>query len=256
MTVAFEIKSPIKRPSKLFPEGYRNTLVTIWHVDPEKDGTDDSCGWFKRPRHGNKEHYEKIRKEFDYDFDKTSKSDDGSTTYFFGQFHPSGEPLYSPISIGLHFFHRAALIHFGSNHEKAWRFMEKNLYRIIVFAENGTDSMLNTIQNKYNEKRDERVASLAAMVYGCIIRWDQKWWQHARWHVHHWKIQVHLIEDLKRFLFSRCCKCGKGFAWGYTVCTDSWNGTGPLWFRSEKNVYHSDCGRPCAQAECAKEATA
>lgn len=23
-------------------------LVTIWHVDPERDGTDDSCDWFNR----------------------------------------------------------------------------------------------------------------------------------------------------------------------------------------------------------------
>src|SRR3974377_2148720 len=28
-----------------WPQGYRDTFVNIWHVDPEKDGTDDSCGW-------------------------------------------------------------------------------------------------------------------------------------------------------------------------------------------------------------------
>lgn len=33
MTVAFEIPRP-------WP------LVTVWHVDPERDGTDDSCDWF------------------------------------------------------------------------------------------------------------------------------------------------------------------------------------------------------------------
>lgn len=51
-TVAHEIKSPFQdKPSKLFPKGYRHSLVTIWHVDPERDGTDDSCGWFIRGRH-------------------------------------------------------------------------------------------------------------------------------------------------------------------------------------------------------------
>lgn len=238
MTVAFEIKSPFKQ------DGYRKTLVTIWHVDPEKDGTDDSCGWFKRPKHGNKEHYEKIKKEFDYDFDKATKSDDGNKTYYFGQFHPCGEPLYSPTSIALHFFWRAALIHFNSNYEKTERFMKHNLYRILAFAENSTDSMLDTIQNKYKQDREDRIRSLAAMVYGCILRWDLRWWQHPRWHIHHWKIQVHFITMLKRFLFSRCCKCGKGFKWGYVVTTNAWNSTGPLWFRSEKNVYHSDCDLP------------
>lgn len=51
-TVAFEIRSPIRRkPDRFFPKGYRPPLVTIWHVDPERDGSDDSCGWFIRGRH-------------------------------------------------------------------------------------------------------------------------------------------------------------------------------------------------------------
>lgn len=51
-TVAFEIRSPFRRkPDKFFPKGYRPSLVTIWHVDPERDGSDDSCGWFIRGRH-------------------------------------------------------------------------------------------------------------------------------------------------------------------------------------------------------------
>src|SRR5438270_11469354 len=50
MTVAFEIRSPIKRKSNLWPKGYRKSLITIWHVDPETDGTDDSCDWFNRKR--------------------------------------------------------------------------------------------------------------------------------------------------------------------------------------------------------------
>ena len=56
MTVAFEIKSPLRgRPSKLWPKGYRNSLVTIWHRDPLRFENkicrrdDDSCGWFTPP---------------------------------------------------------------------------------------------------------------------------------------------------------------------------------------------------------------
>lgn len=252
MTVAFEIKSPFKKKSEFFPEGYRNTLVTIWHVDPEKDGSDDSCGWFKRPKHGNQKHYEKIKKEFDYDFDKSSLSDDKKTTYYFGWFHPSGEAMYSPIAIAVGLFWRAALIHFESDFKKAEKFMQKHLFSIMFFAENPCDSMIDTINNKYNSKRDDRVSSLAAMVYGCVLRWSLPWYKHPRWHFWHWQIQVHCIQSFKRWAFSRCCKCGKGFSWGYSPCTDSWNGTGPLWFRSEKNTYHSDCHRP--QSECVSKA--
>ena len=44
MTVAFDIRSPFAR------NGYRPTLVTVWHVDTERGGSDDSCGWsFVRP---------------------------------------------------------------------------------------------------------------------------------------------------------------------------------------------------------------
>lgn len=31
--------------SKSWPEGYRNDFITIWHEDPERDGSDDSCGY-------------------------------------------------------------------------------------------------------------------------------------------------------------------------------------------------------------------
>ena len=49
-TVAFEIKNPLaKRYDWGKKWGDRPSLVTIWHVDPEKDGTDNSCG-FGYPR--------------------------------------------------------------------------------------------------------------------------------------------------------------------------------------------------------------
>jgi hypothetical protein len=43
MTVAHEIKVPWRRHWPGSKDTYRPTLVTIWHVDPEKDGSDDSC---------------------------------------------------------------------------------------------------------------------------------------------------------------------------------------------------------------------
>jgi hypothetical protein len=50
MTVAFEIKSPIVTKKHIRADGsvwkYRRDLITIWHVDPWKDGVEDSCDWF------------------------------------------------------------------------------------------------------------------------------------------------------------------------------------------------------------------
>lgn len=49
MTVAFEIRNPFVRRGE-----YREPLATIWHVDPERDGSDDSCDWFNRGAHEDK----------------------------------------------------------------------------------------------------------------------------------------------------------------------------------------------------------
>jgi hypothetical protein len=52
MTVAFEIRYPWKKYGKRgrteFERNYREPFITVWHVDPEKDGSDDSCDWFGR----------------------------------------------------------------------------------------------------------------------------------------------------------------------------------------------------------------
>jgi hypothetical protein len=70
---------------------------------------------------------------------------------------------------------------------------------------------------------------------------SRPWWKHPRWHIHHWKIQVPFLLDLKRFLFSRCAHCGKRLPWGYSPVSNSWHSTGPQWFRGEKDVFHRDC---------------
>jgi hypothetical protein len=60
MVVAFDIKRPWAAKKRLLGGfKYYPTLIRIWHVDPETDGTDRSCGrlsyvegrpWYKHPR--------------------------------------------------------------------------------------------------------------------------------------------------------------------------------------------------------------
>lgn len=67
MTVAFDIPSPIRhKPDKWCPKGYRPTLITIWHVDPQKDGADDSCDWSGRRRPLNPKEKVLLDAIFDY----------------------------------------------------------------------------------------------------------------------------------------------------------------------------------------------
>lgn len=260
MTVAFEIKYPWKT------QGYRASLITIWHVDPERDGTDDSCGWFMRSRHGDQKVLERIIRryetEWDSVFDPNDRSDDYDdeprqgrrSVYFRGLFKPDGQPHFSVAGIVLNLFFVAASEHFDSNGHTNWKrakkFLNENLLDILLFAENTTDSLFDGITRKFEigcgeeqskQSRDERIRNMASSVYAWILRAERPWWKAPRWHFWHWKIQVHPLQSLKRWLFSKCCKCGKGFRYGESPVSGNWDSTGPRWFRSEQDVYHGDC---------------
>jgi len=76
------------------------------------------------------------------------------------------------------------------------------------------------------------------------LRWLRPWYRHPRWHFWHWQIQIPVMQSVKRWLFSRCCKCKRRFPFGSSVGTDQWDGPGPRWFRGERGVYHMDCAHP------------
>lgn len=259
MTVAHTIKYPWRcYPKHLrkteFEKSYRESFITIWHVDPEKDGSDDSCGWFQRARHGNPETLEKIRKRFADDWD-TMFSSDSSTPYFNGYFEPiTGAPVLSVQGIALNLFFVAALEMFGAR-ENAVRFMEKNLFDILFFAENPVDSLHSSITMKYGfEEREVRIRGIASCVYAYILRGQRPWWKHPKWHFWHWRVKCEPVTRFKRWAFSRCCRCSKRFKWGESPTTNNWNGSGPRWFRSEDGIYHSgDCSGPFLA--CAKSAS-
>lgn len=237
MTVAFDIKRPWPRLTRmeserrLYGRFYWPTLITIWHVDPERDGTDDSCGWFLRARHGDAKVLARIRNDFAFHWDAT----------YGGWFDRDGSPLMSTSGIVLDMFRCAAHEHFGE-WGLATRFVREHLMEILHFAENPGDSMHAFVTQKYGPStRADRIDHAAAIVYGCILRWSQPWYRHARWHVWHWKIQVHPLQWFKRWLFSRCSTCGRRFKYGEAPTTHAWNGTGPRWFRSEPDVHHGAC---------------
>ncbi len=252
MTVAFEIKYPWRKhrnPKHPWEENYRGTLVTIWHVDPEADGTDDSCGWFIRGRHLDQEVMKKIVAAYEFDWDGTFEK------YSTGLFHPDGNPHLSVIGITINLFRMAANVVFESKGSTNWkrsrRWMKDNLYDIMHFAENNTDSLFDGITRKFEigcdeehtpERRKDRIRSMASCIYSWIERERRPWYKHPRWHFWHWRFQLHPVQQFKRWAFSKCAECGKRFTWGYSPTSHGWGGgDGPLWFRSEKGVYHTDC---------------
>lgn len=174
MTVAHEIRWPKKDKY-----GYNKILITIWHVDPEKDGTDDSCGWFKRAHHGDKLILEKIEKEFLFNF---------KHNYWFDA---NGYRQFSTSGLVLNMY-RTALWEVFRNLNKVDRFLRRYLAEILFFAENPVDCIGNGITRKFGNPIDEEhMRGFARTVYGDILRRTQPWYKHPRWHIHHWKIQIH-----------------------------------------------------------------
>jgi hypothetical protein len=225
-TVAFDIKYP---------------AVTIWHVDPETDGSDDSCGWFQRARHGDPAVLKRIEREFEFmwDCDRTCWFD-----------KRNGLPQCSTIAITLEMFRRAARAFYDGRRfdQHGWkgsdRLMRRRIVDILAFAENPLDSMRPFIEQVYGpstDPRDERIRDAAATIYGCLLRWTRPWYRHPRWHVWHWRIQVRSVQAFKRWAFSRCSECGRRFTWGYAPTSGNWDSEGPRWFRGEPGVYHSEC---------------
>ena len=122
-----------------------------------------------------------------------------------------------------------------TNWKKARQWMQRHLFDIMFFAENTTDSLYDGLTLKFgnNTSREDRIRSMASIIYGWILRSEQHWWQHPRWHIHHWRIQVHCLQLLWRWLFLHCAKCEGRFRYNETVI-GSWSG---------KQIWHERCDK-------------
>lgn len=190
-----DIKFPFKNKY-----GYRETLITIWHKDPGKYGSDDSCGWFMRSYHGDKEMLKKIKSSIEFSFDSTYKSD--STLYHTGYFLPeNGMPNMSVHGIALNMFKCASWEFFNHNRKKQNKWMKNNLYDILNFAENPIDSLRDDILGTFRigcgspYNREESLNHYATVIYGWLLRENRKWYRHPRWHIHHWSISFYFMKN-------------------------------------------------------------
>lgn len=197
MTVAFEIRYPWKKHGKSgrndWERNYSSPFITIWHVDPEKDGSDDSCRWFRRRLTDKEKAFAASLIDNEYD----------NLRSYFSTWIPA------PCTKG------------HTNREDCYH----NNCHLGDYAE--------------NIKREE-MKSRIENIFSCYIRQFQ-WRYPVRWHFWHWKFQVHPVAQFKRWAFSRCSKCGGRFAWGESLCTNSWSSDGPRWFRSERDTFHMRC---------------
>jgi hypothetical protein len=72
--------------------------------------------------------------------------------------------------------------------------------------------------------------------------WQYKSLHGWRWHAHHWKIQVHPLQQLRRRLLTRCAWCtGRGRGRDQVNHSMSWDGPRGRWWQGEPGLYHQDC---------------
>jgi hypothetical protein len=72
----------------------------------------------------------------------------------------------------------------------------------------------------------------------CAIYPGRMW----RFHVHHWRLQVHPLQQWRRRLLTRCAWCGGRSVKGDAVnVSHSWDGPRARWWQGERGLFHRDC---------------
>lgn len=203
----------------------------VWHIDPEKPGTgnrtDDSCGWFDRTPGAYADAVAYLLKDDTFMHD---------VRLILTRREPTPYPFYEGISerhmTGLRLPHGEALALVlmvatelelrrwwnGQNgkpgaHGAGWRrlFMRKR----DVMAE-AVSLALHPLDNLSQvEQPDSVVRTIAA----CLNRRYRPWWRHPRWHVHHWKVNVDIVRNVRR-MFEPCATCRKPLGFGYSPVAD------------------------------------
>lgn len=251
MSVAFEIKYPWKSDrNSLSPNGWRRSFITIWHVDPELGShqtglrSDDSCGWHTPPI--TPDERAKIRKigeeMYSTIFEKRCRTQEGAT-YAYICYEPSA---YDAIYWAWRRIKREDTKHI-------WQFgKEKNflsageLEAIYMLASRPSDNLQSTVGEVVDR---ETCGSFFLSVYRAYRRYNRPWWDYPRWHFWHWRFQVHPWQALRRWLLTRCARCGKRFAYGESPVSHSWHNERPKFMQGERGLYHMDCsGHHVAEA--------
>lgn len=233
-TVAHEIKYPWVKHRTVLKNGhvhtYREAIITVWHVDPETPGRggrgDDSCGWFRPPTtEAERERIREIgRQEYSDIFGKQHATREGKD-YAYICYEPSTfDAIYWAWRRIKHEQQKRVVWKFGT----ALTFAE--MQEVYELASNPIDNL--RLRVKEVQSADD-CGSFFVSVYGLYKRFHRPWWQHPRWHVHHWRLQIHPWQKFKRWAFERCADCGKGFTWGYS----------PWGYGDSSRVFHTECGR-------------
>lgn len=196
-------------------------ILTIWHRDPEKDGSDDSCGWC-RPKltAAQKERL------------KGCAWAEASEPWFFAlkaktRSDARGEQILRSIIAMVN-----SVLKFGWTWDRIC-LLANRLYN--NHHDNFRSSLchLPGYHTNFNEDRESEREDCAyhtfASIASCMMMEDRPWWKHPRWHFWHWRLQFRPWQNLKRRWWDKCCICGKrGFS---EPAIGNWDGD-KIWHQS------------------------
>lgn len=73
-------------------------------------------------------------------------------------------------------------------------------------------------------------------------QWTTKHLNGWRWHINHWRLQLHPLQHLRRWALTRCAWCGGRSRKGDCVnFSHQWDGERGPWWRGEPGLFHRDC---------------
>ena len=105
------------------------------------------------------------------------------------------------------------------------------------------DNPDDNLRHWFKSTDEEDMRHHVRRIFQLHKRLNRKWYQHPRWHIHHWQINLIPIRRFKRWAFTRCSTCGERFKYGESPISSCWNNDGPRWFRGEPYMQHSKCSR-------------
>lgn len=193
MTVAHEICYPwrkYRKPTNNFERTYRESFITIWHCDPETDGSDDSCGWFRPSL---------TSEDLAWCHEVIKEAGNAPT------------PGYSCLEALCALWRHARKRVWGTHLREP--LSHKHLAYLVELASVPWDNLRDCVVG-FHGADDYDSARLMMILLKGAKEMDRPWWKHPRWHIHHWKIQVHPWQKFRR-MFERCDRCGRRYSYGY-----------------------------------------
>lgn len=205
--------------SSLWPKGYRNSFISIWHKDPERDGSDDSCGWSFPKLTGKQMEslWNAAWSESKYPHFLVMNGKEWEGTY------TEAVSLYAGMILMV-----VQVLRLKVSLDRIQRMAISRIHNpdccptVNVFC---YQPGYHTNNKNDNERdRQEHFYGILCGIARSLLSDLRPGWKHPRWHFWHWRFQVHPWQSFYRWAFERCHKCGKGFRWNEPVIGD-WNGT-------------------------------